>query len=230
MQFLGLKPCPPPPPAAAAAAAVPATATTTTTTTSYYSSCCCHWLLRCAPRNPPMTRQFLAKDSRKFRESIGECEGLFCGPLPKPSSDRPSKTWAQQPLIALPAHPPPVLLIHPVVVIESSRHLPCNTSTSSAAPKWCLMEVLRLLCRTTKPRRFLEDIPPAKVKHGVREKFAKVIHFSRRTAFQQERILTNHYIYYKERKKARKEKEERSTKGKIRTLQKGKKKVSPPKM
>ena len=94
MQFLGLKPCPPLPPAAAAAAAaaVPATATTTTTTTSYYSSCCCHWLLRCAPRNPPMTRQFLAKDSRKFRESIGECEGLFCGPLPKPSSDRPSKT------------------------------------------------------------------------------------------------------------------------------------------
>ena len=93
MQFLGLKPCPPlPPAAAAAAAAVPATATTTTTTTSYYSSCCCHWLLRCAPRNPPMTRQFLAKDSRKFRESIGECEGLFCGPLPKPSSDRPSKT------------------------------------------------------------------------------------------------------------------------------------------
>ena len=93
MQFLGLKPCPPPPPAAAAAAAVPATATTTTTTTSYYSSsCCCHWLLRCAPRNPPMTPQFLAKDSRKFRESIGECEGLFCGPLPKPSSDRPSKT------------------------------------------------------------------------------------------------------------------------------------------
>ena len=71
----------------------PATATTTTTTTSYYSSsCCCHWLLRCAPRNPPMTPQFLAKDSRKFRESIGECEGLFCGPLPKPSSDRPSKT------------------------------------------------------------------------------------------------------------------------------------------
>ena len=90
MQFLGLKPCPPPPPAAAAAAAaaVPATATTTTTTTSYYSSCCCHWLLRCAPRNPPMTRQFLAKDSRKFRESIGECECLFCGPLPKPSSVR----------------------------------------------------------------------------------------------------------------------------------------------
>ena len=36
-----------------------------------------------------------------------------------------------------------------------------------------LMEVLRLLlvCRTTKPRRFLEDIPPAKVKHVVHPKY-----------------------------------------------------------
>ena len=40
-------------------------------------------LFHFGPRNPPITRQLLAKDSQKFRESIGECEGLFCGSLPK---------------------------------------------------------------------------------------------------------------------------------------------------
>ena len=44
---------------------------------------------------------------------------------------------------------------------------------------------------------FLEDIPdipPAKVKHGVRERFAKVQYFLRRIAFQQEGFLINHNI------------------------------------
>ena len=31
------------------------------------------------------------------------------------------------------------------------------------------MEVLRLICRTAKPRSVREDISPAKIKHGVRE-------------------------------------------------------------
>ena len=164
----------------AGAAAAAATATTTTTTTAYYSSSCrCHWLLRCAPRNPPTTRHFLAKDSRNFRESIGECEGLFCGSLPKPSSDRPSKMSA-------------------TTVDSSSSSSSTSSADSSNGGDWefspiCLVtpqprlqsqngawwKCLGCYVEPLNPRRFLEDILPAKVKHGVRERFANVNFFAK---------------------------------------------------
>ena len=97
--------------------------------------------------------------------------------------------------LALPAHFPPFIQWWRLRVLAN---LPCNTSTSSADPKWCLMEMLRLLCRITKPRRFLEDIPPAKVKHGVCEKIAKVNFFVWRRWLPARRNLDQppYYIMY----------------------------------